>query len=334
MNHQTMNMNMNSHSTNTAPADPLGQTPTPILLDHASQPASKPRSFQQLAASRRNGQKSFGPKTLAGRETARMNALKHGLFAKSVLVQGLNIRESRHEFSDLYRRFWDDLQPVGAVEEMLVDQIVTTHWRWRRALLAESGEIALSVDQGRQDRKSKPEFLLQEWKLAQNPIVRMKESVFGLWFLIDKLLKLRAGVEDTGELQPASVLALTEFLGDKPNSLARGVQALFLKLQENPEKLPEAALRERNQKLALAYLDKELNALETQKHACEAREAQEERSRQAASVLPSQPVLEKIIRYESKLERQLYRAMAQLERLQRTRQGEVVPPPLQVEIAA
>ena len=34
---------------------------------------------------------------------------------------------------------------------MLVDQIVTTHWRLRRALKAESGEIALSVDNGHWD---------------------------------------------------------------------------------------------------------------------------------------------------------------------------------------
>jgi len=34
------------------------------------------------------------------------------------------------------------------------------------------------------------------------------------------------------------------------------------------------------------------------------------------------------MRYETKLERQMYRAMNQLERLQRRRLGEVVPPPL------
>jgi hypothetical protein len=38
--------------------------------------------------------------------------------------------------------------------------------------------------------------------------------------------------------------------------------------------------------------------------------------------------IDKIMRYETKLERQMYRAMAQLERLQRRRLSEVVPPPL------
>jgi hypothetical protein len=47
----------------------------------------------------------------------------------------------------------------------------------------------------------------------------------------------------------------------------------------------------------------------------------EEEARQAAAVLPSMEVLDKIMRYETKLGRQLYRAMNQLERLQRIRRG-------------
>jgi hypothetical protein len=50
-------------------------------------------------------------------------------------------------------------------------------------------------------------------------------------------------------------------------------------------------------------------------------------------VLPSPEVLEKIMRYETMLERQKYRAMNQLERLQRRRRGEAVPPPLTLEVS-
>jgi hypothetical protein len=39
------------------------------------------------------------------------------------------------------------------------------------------------------------------------------------------------------------------------------------------------------------------------------------------------------MRYETKLERQLFRSMAQLERLQRMRRGEAVPPPLAMEVS-
>jgi len=45
-------------------------------------------------------------------------------------------------------------------------------------------------------------------------------------------------------------------------------------------------------------------------------------------MLPSPEVLDKIMRCETTLHRHMYRAMSQLERLQRMRQGEAVPPPM------
>ena len=42
--------------------------------------------------------------------------------------------------------------------------------------------------------------------------------------------------------------------------------------------------------------------------------------------------MDRILRYETTLERQLYRAMNHLERLQRLRKGEVVPAPLAIQV--
>jgi hypothetical protein len=63
---------------------------------------------------------------------------------------------------------------------------------------------------------------------------------------------------------------------------------------------------------------------------CEKREETEEAARQAAEVLPPPAVLDRILQYEARVERQLYRAMNQLER---RRNGEQVPPPLAVDIS-
>ena len=51
-------------------------------------------------------------------------------------------------FKELRERCWESLAPVGRVEEMLVERIVTAQWRLRRVLMAETGEIVLSVDGG------------------------------------------------------------------------------------------------------------------------------------------------------------------------------------------
>jgi hypothetical protein len=53
-----------------------------------------------------------------------------------------------------------------------------------------------------------------------------------------------------------------------------------------------------------------------------------------AAVLPSEHTLEKILRYETALERQLYRAMNEWECVQRRRHGENVPAPLALELPA
>jgi hypothetical protein len=50
-------------------------------------------------------------------------------------------QESKDELAALRKSFWDDLKPVGALEEMLVDQIVNAHWRLRRVSSAGLDQI-------------------------------------------------------------------------------------------------------------------------------------------------------------------------------------------------
>ena len=100
-----------------------------------------------------------------------MNALKHGILSRQVLVKGLAIDESGEELEALHRRFWEDLKPVGVVEEMLVDQIVTGHWRLRRALTAEAGKIAHGVDESMWKRHHGHGVVVQQllWNASLDP---------------------------------------------------------------------------------------------------------------------------------------------------------------------
>jgi len=49
--------------------------------------------------------------------------------------------------------------------------------------------------------------------------------------------------------------------------------------------------------------------------------------------LPNKESMEKLMRYEGSINRQLSQAMNQLERLQRQRNGELVPAPISVEVS-
>ena len=139
---------------------------------------AKPTSAKQIAANRQNAEKSTGPRTPQGRAASSMNALKHGILSRQVLVRARNLQESEKDLKALHQRFWESLQPVGPLEELLVDQIVTAHWRMRRALAAESAEIALSVDTGERKRRRDPDPALQwiQWTAFGDPIRAMQQS--------------------------------------------------------------------------------------------------------------------------------------------------------------
>ena len=293
---------------------------------------SKRTTQKQIEANRRNAQKSTGPKTPQGVAQSKMNALKHGILSREVLVHGRNINESSREFTALHQRFTQSLNPVGPLEEMLVDQIVTAHWRLRRALAAEAGEIALSVDSGQWQRQTvslRQKAML--WALEDDPTFAMRNSYVGNRFMENQLKAVRDSVEADGELTESAIQSVILF--GKPYSLTKDLDELRLRLQQNPDGLDPQAFRAKQKEQALAHLDRKLGRISFQKSECEEREKTEEGSRQAGAVLQSMEVLEKIQRYETKLERQLFRAMAQLERLQRMRQGESVPAPLSLDVA-
>jgi hypothetical protein len=287
----------------------------------------KTMSAKQLTANRRNAQKSTGPKTPSGRAVSKMNALKHGILSKEAVVRGRCLKEDDREFAALHQRLCADLDPIGLLEEMLVDQIVTAHWRLRRALKAESGEIALNVDEGQWNRKHQnPMVDRQRWEAQGDPIFTMGNSVLGNFIIGNKLKRIRSLVEKEGELNETAIQSA--FFHGEPNSLSNELEKIRSRWQQNPEGWELSALRARQKEEALAYIDGQLHYISWHNPECEEHEDRAEEARQAAAVLPSLEVLDKIMRYETKLERQLYRAMNQLERLQRRRLGETVPPPL------
>jgi len=169
-----------------------------------------------------------------------------------------------------------------------------------------------------------------KWAALGDPVSAMRNSALGNSLMENELKAVHASVEQIGELTEAAIQ--TVIFHGKPYGLTRDLEELRLSLQQNPEGLEPGALRARQKEQALAYINKQLRLIAWDKAACEEHERNEESARQAAAVLPSSEVLDKIMRYETKLERQLYRAMNQLERLQRQRLGESIPPPVSLEV--
>jgi len=85
-------------------------------------------SEKQIEANRRNALKSTGPKTPQGKAAVRNKAIKHGLLSQEVLLPN----EDGAALRELGERLRDELQPVGDLENLLVDRIIAAHWRLRR----------------------------------------------------------------------------------------------------------------------------------------------------------------------------------------------------------
>ena len=91
-------------------------------------------SERQIQANKLNAQRSTGPRTLQGKARVASNALKHGLNGKRIVLPN----EDPEEFDDLRNALREELAPQGALEEMLVDEIVADAWRLRRIPILEA----------------------------------------------------------------------------------------------------------------------------------------------------------------------------------------------------
>lgn len=289
---------------------------------------------KQLETNRQNALRSTGPRSAYGKSWSRKNAIKHGILSRQVVVRSRHCPEKPDEFRILHRQFSDQLLPVGPVEEMLVEQIVTCRWRLRRAWVAESGEITLSKDREHEEQARPPDmkFLLATWRMSTDPFREMIASAVGVTLLANWLRDLRDKASVSGEITEADIRKFLIASDALPNRLTIALERLREQLLQNPDTLDPEALRHRNREMIGQTLDQEASRLENLKHDREARDATEYDARQSAAMVPSAPVLDRILRYETNLERQLHRAMIRLERLQRMRLGEAVPPPVCVEI--
>ena len=84
---------------------------------------------ERAEISRINGNQGKGPKTIEGKLISSKNAVKHGIFSALTVIPNVESEElwKRHRTA-----FVDDLNPVGALEEMLVERIALLSWRLNR----------------------------------------------------------------------------------------------------------------------------------------------------------------------------------------------------------
>jgi hypothetical protein len=325
-------------------------------------PARKrPVSERRIQANRRNALRSTGPKTARGKRTVSRNAVKHGFLAREVVITAGDGEESLKEFHDLAERLCELYEPVGVVEESLVQTIAACWWRKARVLRAENGEIRRRLDTLAVDRvlrnsdKGNLDLALSHMELglfnAENPgdnnlstrerwsIMQVAQSDLrghhsGLVYLSALLKTAKSEIAGDGHLSEriAKEIFYRFCFWDCLFALTCLASPTEGKKEDRPsEQVADKAADEKRADL-VAFIDSRLERLSTFEEYATDREKLAVDAEARSFSLPPGDATDKLLRYEAHLDRQLYRAMDQLERLQRQRRGEEVPPPLNINL--
>jgi hypothetical protein len=113
-------------------------------------------SFRQIEANRRNAQLSTGPVTEEGKRRSRLNAVRHGLTAETVI----DALEDSEDYAAFELAITADYDAQSAVERELVLRLASLLWRLRRATAIESGLFRIQAKhllQFRQRRRNSQE---------------------------------------------------------------------------------------------------------------------------------------------------------------------------------
>ncbi len=124
-------------------------------------------SQKQIDANRRNAQKSTGPKTPEGKRISSMNAVKHGVYAKAIIIESPHLKESKRKYNRLLRKIRDWLNPDEPFQERLTLEVANCVWRANRITRAKNSLILTLCDQMQTSDRSVDAFIAKHHGIGQ-----------------------------------------------------------------------------------------------------------------------------------------------------------------------
>jgi len=302
------------------------------------QPNSKAsrKAESQPVVSRR----STGPRTQQGKERSKRNSIKYGIFSSVAVLKS----ESHADFDALLNALREDRQPEGALEEILVNKLAVLWWRLRRVWVAETAEIRAGTEfvqwdaneRNRQDAARLPQLS------CNGGLVRWRANPEALQGCLDLLEELKEGIDEDGFDFENDKAILTKLYGshdeERDENWKKTLFDSYLawlgtslcsdeereqKGYASPQKCKENFLEEVNE---------EIKWLEGCRKAHATISAQKLELESLRRSVPEGPQVDRLLRYETAILREIDRTMNQLERLQRMRLGQLVPPPINLNV--
>lgn len=275
-------------------------------------------SPRKIAANRQNALKSTGPKTPQGKAYSRQNALTHGLFARD-WSDFAALGEDSREYEKLLSDLWDQYQPIGRAEELDVERIALCWWRLKRAWRYENAASHIGVrDFARQEIAYQEEYL-QKLRTEQGAMLL-------------ELRNAKKAIELTGGTLPPDLKQRIFAIDPKFESIWSGFERIAREESKaliTSKKSPQLSPEEHASAESLIILGRVIGFLELADKITGVGVIE---NATAQHLVPHGETGDRLLRYETAAERNLGRALDRLERLQRRRNGEALPPPVSVRL--
>ena len=268
-----------------------------------------------VLAAQTNGRKSRGPRTEAGKRHSSLNALKQGAFAQVSLAHMQALGEDPADFAKLLESLRQALDPQDGFEEILIAGIAQLNWRVLRAQRGEAGFLASRKRSFQLDR---------EWNAHLANRARDGESgktailAGGRVNSVDcpaKFSEILRALNTVREnhLRDGFTLDQTGFLKliFGPSCLANDLLISYETCRLDFEKQPQDTQEYRSEYF-LKALEKEIRYYEREFELYRRLELEVPQEMSDAQLIPPSEDLDRIIRCEGFLERQIERKLLQL----------------------
>jgi hypothetical protein len=282
------------------------------------------------AAVRKNGRKSHGPKTEAGKQNSSLNAIRHGAYAKVDLPHMQALGEDPALFQQHLEAICSAFTPQDGCEERLARDIAVDYWRLDRLRRAEAAFLASRMQNLQRDREWKAHLARRARIDAFRDYTPARELKDLMASRADPNAVHYSGGHPEGEMNsPESpekyahiigtlktvrdVFLLKGFagipqgpfdmvLGHGASSLGSDLLSSFEACVQDYDQQPAESQRYKREYF-LKALEDEIRYFETEFQLYLAREVEVSREMTDAQLLPSSEDLDRIIRAETHLER-------------------------------
>jgi hypothetical protein len=329
-----------SHEAQTSPAkaDGNGSQPTSHAFE-IQLPEAKQSSTPKLAKAERIDQppihKSTGPRTEPGKKRSSQNALKSGIFSRVILLKG----ESNLEYQSLLKGLWKSLQPEGKLEDILVEKLATTLWRHQRLLIAEAAEVRKNSEFP-EVNSPQLERIQMGMPLEYVGLISKAYDRDILERCLELLTELEQGIDTNGFDEELDGLLLRTIYGD-PNRrhIRLTLQDKYsnwldtARVDEEERAREGYATPENCKQNVLLLISAEIVSLKQDQKKRESIKSERTKLEILRQSVPDSRGLDRLLRYETHLSREIDRILNRLERLQRIRKGQPLPPQVDVKIS-